>query len=599
MSRRKLIWHLYPAYLLVTIVALVAAGWYCSHYFRRFYLDQTAQRLLAQARLTAEHVAGAAGRADRPAAEELCDRLAAAGGTRITVILGDGTVLADSHEDVSIMDDHGNRPEFIQAVRGGVGRSLRFSSTLGKNMMYVAVPLEAPGMPPAVVRTSIAVTSIERALRALLVKMLAGGAVIAACAAVLGLFIAHRIALPVTRMKDTAGRFAEGQLDLRVPTEGPEEIRALAESLNEMARQLSERIDTVTSQRNELGAVLSSMAEGVLAVDAGGRIVSLNKAAAKLLNVDRAGAAGRGIEELIRSPDIQEFVSATINGEGPAEKSIFLPGNGGRFLDLHGTGVTDEAGGKIAAVIVLADVTRIRRLENVRRDFVANVSHELKTPVTSIKGFVETLLEGAMKEPDRARRFLEIIARHSDRLNGIIEDLLSLCRLEEDADKRRIDLKKTHLEPVLTAAVELSKNKSDEKGVAVELQCPADIDGRINGPLFEQAVLNLLDNAVKYSEPGQTVRVTAERAEGQVKIAVSDSGCGIEAKHLRRIFERFYVVDKGRSRKLGGTGLGLAIVKHIAQVHGGNVTVESSPGSGSTFTIHLPAGLRPAEQVSR
>jgi two-component system phosphate regulon sensor histidine kinase PhoR len=233
-------------------------------------------------------------------------------------------------------------------------------------------------------------------------------------------------------------------------------------------------------------------------------------------------------------------------------------------------------------------MTRIRRLESLRRDFVANVSHELKTPVTSIQGFVEALLDGAINDPKQTERFLKIIARHSDRLNAIIEDLLSLSRLEEDSEKRNISLENIPIKSVLLSAIELSSVKAEEKQMKIDLMCEDDITANINAALLEQAIVNLIDNAVKYSSAGSTVRITAEQKANETTISVQDNGCGIAQEHIPHIFERFYVVDKGRSRKLGGTGLGLAIVKHIAQVHGGYVTVESTVGVGSTFAIHLP-----------
>jgi two-component system phosphate regulon sensor histidine kinase PhoR len=277
----------------------------------------------------------------------------------------------------------------------------------------------------------------------------------------------------------------------------------------------------------------------------------------------------------------------TLNNQQPAETEIRLFTDTENYFQVHGT--TLAAGGETGAVIVLRDMTRMRRLEDVRRDFVANVSHELKTPVTSIKGFVETLLDGAIQEPEQARRFLEIIAKHTDRLNAIIEDLLSLSRLEEDSDRRRISFQRERLLPILKAAAELAKVKADEKKISITISCDEQQAAKVNSILLEQAVLNLIDNAIKYSEPGDEIKVAAWQQDNTVLISVEDRGSGIATEHLERIFERFYVVDKGRSRKLGGTGLGLAIVKHIAQVHGGSVTVKSALGKGSTFTIHLPA----------
>jgi two-component system phosphate regulon sensor histidine kinase PhoR len=238
----------------------------------------------------------------------------------------------------------------------------------------------------------------------------------------------------------------------------------------------------------------------------------------------------------------------------------------------------------------LNDVTRLRRLENIRRDFVANVSHELKTPVTAIKGSVETLLDGALQKPEDARRFLEIVTRQADRLNAIIDDLLSLSRIEQEAERHEIPLQRSHLNEVLRGAVQACEVGAAAKSIRIGLSCPEPLLARINPPLLEQAIVNLIDNAVKYSRPESEVRVEARPENGEILILVRDHGCGIGKEHLPRLFERFYRVDKARSRKEGGTGLGLAIVKHIVQAHAGTVTVASVPGEGSTFTIHLPTG---------
>jgi len=357
--------------------------------------------------------------------------------------------------------------------------------------------------------------------------------------------------------------------------------------MNEMAIQLSDRIDTITEQKNESEAILASMIEGVLAIDATGHLVSMNNAAANLLDVDAEKVQSRNIEEIFRNPDVQKFITDTLAGKGPSETDVFMQADGGRYFHVNGAKLASKTSAA-GAVIVLNDMTRMRRLEEVRRDFVANVSHELKTPITSIKGFVETLLEGAIKEPAQAKRFLQIIAKHSDRLNAIIEDLLSLSRLEIDTQQRSINFEPEKISTVIESAVEFAQVKAQQKQINLDVDCAPDLAAPINAPLMEQAILNLIDNAVKYSDTDSTVSVTVDSDNDNISISVSDTGCGIEKKHLARIFERFYVVDKGRSRKLGGTGLGLAIVKHISNVHGGYVAADSTAGEGSTFTIVLP-----------
>lgn len=590
MLKRRLIWQLYVSILAVTLLSLLAVTWYCSGAFRNFYYRQTRSELLSLADFAAEQVSAMFDTAQMEQLDELCKRLGKAGKgrTRVTVILSSGKVVADSDEDPSKMEDHSNRPEIIDAREKGFGWKLRRSPTLGIKMMYVAIPIKRQTEVLAVVRTSIAATAIDRALAEMYTKIFLGGLAIALCAAVLSYVISRSISRPVVNMKQIAQRFAEGQLDLRVPIPSPTELAELANALNEMARQLSDKITTITSQRNELEAVLSSMIEGVMAVDHEGRIISINRAAANLLNVDPALVNGRNIEEVVREVDIQKFVRRTLEGKKPIKAEVSVQVEGERFLQLHGASLPEVTNGKTGGVIVLHDITQMRRLENVRRDFVANVSHELKTPVTSIQGFAEALSEGGIDDPEQTKRYLDIIARNSDRLNSIIDDLLSLSRLEEDQEQRRIQFDSAALKPLLISAVDLLSTKAERYKVKVELICKDDIEVKMNPALIEQAVFNLVDNAIKYSKAEGTVTVSAKQSDKEVIISVQDHGSGIGNEHLSRLFERFYVVDKGRSRKLGGTGLGLAIVKHIAQVHEGSVTVESSPGKGSTFEIHLP-----------
>ncbi|MBN2272306.1 MAG: HAMP domain-containing protein [Sedimentisphaerales bacterium] len=589
MVRRRLIWQLYPYFLSVAIAVLLAVAVISSYSFRAFYYEQVRTRLDTLARVFGEQAAPMI-QADPPGVDRLCKKLADVSDrrARFTVVLSSGKVVGDSDEDPAIMENHSDRPEIADAFKSGFGWSLRFSNTLGKSMMYVAVPIKKDGEAVAVARTSVAVTTIGDALEGIYVKILWGGVVVALCIAVLSLVVSRRISRPIVQMEEVAKRFAAGELDVRVPVFGPVELASLAQALNEMAGQLHERFLTITKQRNELEAVLTSMIEGVIAVDADGRILSVNHAAAELLGINPSLTQGRTVEEAVRDADFQRFVGRTLAGMEPTEEDICLPSGQGRCFQLHGARIGGFDGGKTGAVIVIHDVTQIRRLENIRRDFVANVSHELRTPVTSIQGFAEALLEKGTENPEQVERYLKIIAKHSDRLNAIIEDLLSLSRLEEDAERRRISLEEIDLGPIIGAAVELTQIKASEKNIAIALNCSEQIKARVNSALLEQAVVNLVDNAIKYSKPDGSIRIDVEQQAHEIAIAVTDNGCGIERKYLSRLFERFYVVDKGRSRSLGGTGLGLAIVKHIAQVHNGSVTVQSTPGKGSTFTIHLP-----------
>ena len=591
MPRKRLLWQLFSSYIVVTILALFAVTWYATRSLRDFYHEETAADLHARAHLVAHEALRGVVAGDAAKVNAWCRAISQESGTRTTVIAPSGTVLGDSDENPGKMENHAtsNRPEVLAALAGKRGLATRYSQTLGKDMMYLALPLRSDDGLVGLVRVSIPVTSIEDALARVYSSLTAAGVVIAAFAAIVGLLMSRRISQPLEEMKRGADRFAEGDLHVRLPVPETQELATLAEAMNEMGAQLDERLRTILEERNEHQAILASMTEGVIAVDTQECLLRMNKGATQMLGVKPGALAGQSIQEAVRNAALQKFVSTVLEGSEPVEEEIAVAhDDGDRILQAHGTALRDARGNRIGAVVVLNDVTRLRRLEGVRRDFVANVSHELRTPITSIKGFVETLLDGALADANDAPRFLGIVASQVDRLNAIIEDLLLLSRLEADGAKPTIALTNARVLSVLEGALGVCAHKADDRNITVELRCAPGLKAPVNAPLLEQALINLIDNAVNYSEPSSTVEVEASVHDGQTTLAVRDHGCGIEADDLPRLFERFYRVDKARSRKLGGTGLGLAIVKHIASVHGGRVTVESTPGQGSTFTIHLP-----------
>jgi two-component system phosphate regulon sensor histidine kinase PhoR len=487
------------------------------------------------------------------------------------------------------MDNHADRPEVQEALRGGVGVSTRFSFTLGHNMMYVAVPWGPSGRPQGVIRAALPMQAIEGAILALYLKVAWGGLGVAILVAALALFIARRITGPLGDLQRGALRFARGDLDRKLPVPNTDELASLAEALNYMTEQLQNQIQALYRQGKEQEAILASMGEGVLALDAKGRLITINNAGAEMLGLDPDMAQNLPVSEIIQDPGLKWFINRTLSNQEPVEGEVELKAEGRRIFKAHGTSLRDAQGLSLGNLVVLHDITQLRQLENTRRDFVANVSHELKTPITSIKGFVETLLAGALKEPENAENFLKIVAKQTDRLTEIIDDLLTLSRIEQDAERRQIFLNGQKIKGVLESAIQVCESKAAPKNIALELACPEDLRALINPPLLEQALVNLIDNAVKFSEPGNVVQLEALREGPQVIIRVRDQGPGIPPEHLSRIFERFYRVDAGRSRKIGGSGLGLAIVKHIALAHGGRVTVSSSPRKETVFSLHLQA----------
>ncbi|HET6476170.1 MAG TPA: ATP-binding protein [Thermoleophilia bacterium] len=597
MPRPRLFWRIYATYLLVIVLCTGAMGFYAGRSARSFYIAQTETGLQARAELVREEVTARGDSLDAGALEELVTRLGAASGTRITIISAEqpgvpiGTVLADSDVDPVSMPDHSTRPEFEEALTASSGAAIHYSIELGKHMVYVAIPSHEDGKVTTVVRASIPMTSVDEALSTLYWRIAISAVVVALIAALVGLLVTRRLSRPIRDIRDGAERLAAGDFTHKLYVPRTEEFAAVAESFNHMAEELDDKLRTLTHERNEREAVLSSMVEGVLAVDTEERVIAVNAAAARLLDLEPEAVDGKTIQEVVRNPDLQHVVARTLDGHQPVEADIVMRvGAEDRDLQanatlLHGDDADEVV---VGAVVVLNDVTRLKRLEAVRRDFVANVSHELKTPVTSIKGFAETLEDGALNDPETAHRFVRIISGQADRLNSIIEDLLSLSALEQSGDSPLLQLEEADLCDVVAVALGVIGPKAEAKSIDLVEDCPDSLFSRVSPPLLEQAVVNLVDNAVKYSPVGSAVDVTLEERADEIVISVRDEGPGVSREQLPRLFERFYRVDKARSRDLGGTGLGLAIVKHIAQVHGGRVSVDSVVGRGSTFRIHLP-----------
>ena len=599
MRRTPLFWKLYLTYLLAVALCAGVVGWLAVGVAADLYHQQAVSDLTSRAELASGRVTPLLG--DPARLEPVVRSLGGSSDTRLTVIAGpqgdvghEGRVLADSEADPATMENHDtpSRPEVLAALNGSVGEVSRFSETLKRRMLYVAVPVfDANHQVEAVIRTALPLTQVDAKIATMRGRIALGALIAALAMALLGLLVSRSISGRMRAIKHGAERFAAGDFSHEILVTDTDEIGEVAIGLNAMGRQLSETIQTITGERNEREAVLAGMTEGVFAVDGDERVITINAAAADLLGVAPEQAHGRSIQEVVRNPDLQAFVAAVLSGEGPRETELVVHADQNpRELRVHGAQLSegDDDGEGHGAVVVLNDVTRIRHYEAIRRDFVANVSHEIKTPVTTIKGFAETLLDGALDDRDDAERFLRIIVGQADRLSAIIGDLLSLSSLESDAEDAAIPLERGSIRDVLQVALDVCEMKAGDRHVTLTLTCPEELYAEINPPLLEQAVVNLIDNAVKYSPEGAAVAVSAGVEAAGLSIKVKDSGRGIPREHLTRLFERFYRVDKARSRDMGGTGLGLSIVKHIAVAHGGWVAVESTPGLGSTFTITLP-----------
>jgi two-component system phosphate regulon sensor histidine kinase PhoR len=587
LRRKSLLWQIFPPFLVVSILPLVLVTGYASQAMRRFHVERTADDLTVRATLLEELVAPLIAAGEYESAHALCKRLGDQTETRITVVLPSGRVVCDSDEDPALMDNHADRPEIIAAFRGEIGRATRYSATLQHTRMYVAIQGGESADTQFVLRTSLSLDSISAALHRLYRQLAVASLLLAVLAAAISYGVARRISVPLRHLQRAARQFAQGNLEVRLTAPDTEEIGAVTDTMNEMAAQLAERIDTIEKQRNEYEAVLGSMIEGVIAIDQNDTILGVNRAGARLLGIEADAAVGRTIHEAVRNPGLLELAAEALAGDETAEGDIVLEAENDIYVQAHATSLKDPDGKGLGALIVLNDVSRLRRLETMRRDFVANVSHELRTPITSIAGFVETLQENPPDDESEFARFLDIVGTQAERLKAIIADLLSLSRIEQEAESASLGLTEADLAALIRGAVSAATGEDPNLGSRIAVDCPPGLRVAANAPLLEQALVNLIDNALKYSEPATPVTITARQENDGVFIAVKDRGRGISAAHLPRLFERFYRVDKARSRKLGGTGLGLAIVKHIVQAHGGEVRVASTPDQGSTFTIVL------------
>lgn len=589
MKITRISWQIFFVCLAVTFLSLFSIAIYASHtyhkfYYRNFTTDSVVKSTLIKQQLEFYLTAAQ----NMLAVDSLCKAIGKTIKSRITVIEPSGLVLGDSETDPDRMENHAHRPEIKAAIKGETGVEQRFSPTLGYPMLYVAIPVMHEGKVKAVLRLSEPLQQIKKHTRHFYINVGLASVTALLLIALASMSIARTLSKPVLEMKNGAERIAGGDLDFRLKIPEIEEIRGLAQALNVMAESLGDRIRTITCQKNELDAILSGMSEGVLATDVHERIITINPAAAEFLAISVKSAKGKWIHDIIRNSSLQRFLQNILNSDSMLETSFTLPGRTGeRYINAKGKNLGLSGSSPDGVLMVLHDVTRVKRLEEVRKDFVANVSHELRTPLTSIKGFVETIYHGDYCLPPDVQKFLEIISKKTDRLCSIVDDLLTLSAIEREYEQQEIQLEPTVIKAVLEGAVRTCFAKAESKNIRLELKCKEDLEAVTNADLLEQAVSNLIDNAIKYSHEGKSVSIMGEKSREELIISVIDEGIGIPQEHHQRIFERFYRVDKARSRRIMGTGLGLSIVKNICFSLGGKVTVESEIGKGSIFRIIL------------
>lgn len=539
------------------------------------------------------------------AARELASRASA----RITLVNADGTVLADSairDTELASAENHRARPEIQQALLEGRGEAIRVSTTTSERTLYRALAIKNPlDDQPIVIRVGLPMVVLDNKIAELQRNLLMALGVAFSIAILLSIWLARSITQPLSDITLAAQQLIADHQAVPIKTTAKDEVGLLATSLNHLADRLHAKIDELSEDRAQLLAVLTSMVEGVLVLDYRGRVLQANPALERMFGVTSAEARGRPSADLFRHQQLNDLVVAILRSRTNRDDEIVLPLTG-RCLHVEASVAGGEQENEACVVLVFHDITELRRLEHIRTDFVANVSHELRTPLTSIKGYAEALLDGAKDDPTSSAKYLNIILKQSDRLNLILEDLLELSKIESDRILFREE--PIALDPIIERTISMMKPIADKKGhrlvVSVDSALPpiAGDESRL-----VQVLTNLLDNAVKYTPTGGTITVEAkpvagmgESTHGSVELSVADTGIGIPEPDRPRVFERFYRVDKARSRELGGTGLGLAIVKHIVEGHGGQVWVEANYPQGSRFVVRIPLHGRrqPVSQVS-
>ena len=520
--------------------------------------------------------------------DDIADKIGRDLDLRVTLMGLDGTVYGDSElegDKLRKVENHLYRPEVQQALKSGYGESRRFSTTIKEDFLYIASVFNKKDT-SGIVRLSIPLSEIDQLLISL--RHMLGFSLLAAfiLAILVSYLASYFISRPLKEIALASQDIAQGNYSKKISLRSNDEIGDLAKTFNYMSEQVKSRIEEVSENKSRLEAVFLSMFEGVMIIDVSGSILLMNEALKNSLRIEEDPLGKRPIE-VIRNLQIQEIADNTLRSNGDLisqEISTLLPEE--KILLVHATPIKKDANIE-GAVLVFHDVTNLRKLEIIRQEFVANVSHELRTPISSIKGYAETLLDGALKDKENAKDFLKIILSDSNRLASLIDDLLNLSRIE--SGKLAMEMKSYKLLPLVEKVVASLKGQIEKKLIALTISIPQNIPNILaDETRIKQVVLNLIDNAIKYNNPNGEILITANETNDSVKVDITDTGIGIPQKDLPRLFERFYRVDKARSRELGGTGLGLSIVKHIIQAHNGEVSVQSIEGQGSTFSFTLP-----------
>lgn len=589
-KRKTLFWKLYPSFLIISFISLLAIVMIALWSFKSFYYQERASDLEIRAKILTPEFARLLQTKKYQEVQYKAQQLGDDSFTRITIILPSGEIVGDNKKDPTTMDNHKKRPEVEQAILSGKGLSIRYGHTLAIDSMYFAMPILAQNKMIGVMRTSTPLNTLQNALRGIYYKVSLGFIILTIITAFASWWMSKALVRPLEVMKVQAQRLAKGDFSSRVQLSSNDSLESeqLGQAFNEIAIQLNQRIEIILNQRNEQEAVFSSMVEGVIAVDNSENILRINQAAYNILKISENNIEGEKLKDVVENVELNHLILYALKQDQPVGQEIIIHNDIEQVLFAQSAPLLDIHKNKCGTLVVFNDITQLKEFELQRKEFVANVSHELRTPLTAIQGLSETLIEFPNLTQEKNAEFIDIIHTHSIRLEGIIENLLTLSKIEKETEINEIDFVDESITLALSNAIFLCKDKALERNIDIILNQAEDITFKHSPSLIEQAVINLLNNAIKYSDGNSEIKLTVTKNSHDIEISVEDKGSGIPEEHLSRLFERFYRVDKARSRALGGTGLGLSIVKHIALAHKGSVNVKSEINKGSIFSITLP-----------
>lgn len=573
-------------FIVIQLLIIGLSFYYFSINHREFYLEQEKISLEHYSQLMLNNIEESEIKNFSPNLEEKAADWSDDSETRITIIAADGRVLADSHYEISEMDNHRNRPEVVQAVRSNdFGNEIRYSETIGEKMLYYAVPINSDGEIIGILRTASPLSFIRGVLVEDIKSYLFFFVILAFITIILGWRLTYSIVKPLETVTETAEKISEGDLTQRIPVRKyNSEIEKLARMFNYMADELEDKVTEISQEKNRIEAILESMVDGVIAVDKDGEITLINPAASRIFNIEAEKIEGKDLLTTLFSHRIEMYLQRAFDTKKSIKREIKYKNPEQKIIQATFIPLLDEEDKITGGVIVLTDITELRKLETVRNDFVANVSHELRTPLTSIVGYLDTLLESDVEDPEIRNKFLKIIKEEADRLSILIKDLLNLSEIESHT----FDLKPGSFKNVLNKVIKLMEKNAEKKEIELQFEIADDLS-----PVYmvreqiKQVLINLFDNAIKYTPRAGKIKITVRQIDDKVYFSIKDNGMGIPQADQERIFERFYRVDKARSRAFGGTGIGLSIVRNIIKQHGSEIQVKSREGEGSEFYFYL------------